>query len=249
MLEAFGNGTLFGERTGDGPIRVLWLHGWGRSHRDFSVAASLLASHGVASVALDLPGFGASPLPPVAGGARYYAELLRPVIGELSSAPLVLVGHSFGGRVAAVLGATPGVTLAGIVFTGAPLVRREGGGRSPWRYRVIRRLYGARLVSDAVIEKARRRYGSVDYNNASGLLRDILVATVNESYEPELARLTVPTAMVWGEGDHDVSLASAERAARLLSSRPTVQVVANCGHLVPTTQPASLVSAVLEMVA
>jgi len=95
------------------------------------------------------------------------------------------------------------------------------------------------------MESARQRYGSVDYRNASGILRDVLVATVNESYEPELARITVPTAMVWGEGDHDVPLTSARRAAALLSTTPDITVVADCGHLVPTSAPAALAAAVV----
>jgi len=248
VLHAYGNGTLFGERTGDGPVRVIWLHGWGRSHRDFSTAASLLASHGIASVALDFPGFGASPLPPVAGGARYYAELLVPVLRELSDEPLILVGHSFGGRVAAVVAAMQQVGLAGVVFTGAPLVKRQGGRRSPLRYRVVRSLHRLGMVPSSVMESARQRYGSADYRQASGLLRDILVATVNESYEAELSRISLPTTMIWGAEDTDVPVESAERAANLLPTRPPIQVLPACGHLVPTSKPEALVDAVLGMV-
>jgi len=57
---------------------VLWLHGWARRGEDFRAVALELAQRGVASVALDLPGFGASPVPGLAGGARHYAELILP---------------------------------------------------------------------------------------------------------------------------------------------------------------------------
>jgi hypothetical protein len=53
--------------------------------------------------------------------------------------------------------------------------------------------------------------------------------------------------MVWGEGDHDVPLTSARRAAALLSTTPDITVVADCGHLVPTSRPEALVDAVLGM--
>ena len=82
MLQAYGDGTIFGTPYGEGPVRVLWLHGWARQGQDFAVAAGLLAEHGVASVALDLPGFGASPAPSTAVGARGYAELIVPVLVE-----------------------------------------------------------------------------------------------------------------------------------------------------------------------
>jgi len=100
VLRAYGDGNLFGELYGEGPIRVVWLHGWARRGEDFSASAAQLASEGVGSVAFDLPGFGSSPLPTVAGGARTYADLLIRALREISDEPLTLVGHSFGGRIA-----------------------------------------------------------------------------------------------------------------------------------------------------
>ena len=102
VLQAFANGSLVGHAHGEGPVEVVWLHGWGRSGADFDASAARL---GHASLALDLPGFGGSSPPDHAGGARLYADLLRPVLAGLGR-PVVLVGHSFGGRVATVLAAT-----------------------------------------------------------------------------------------------------------------------------------------------
>ena len=101
MLRAYGDGRMFGEPYGEGPVRVVWLHGWARRSQDFTDSAQIVARAGHASVAIDLPGFGVSPEPDVVGGARHYAELLLPTIRGLGSDPIVMVGHSFGGRVAA----------------------------------------------------------------------------------------------------------------------------------------------------
>ncbi len=90
---------MFAEAIGVGSPRVLALHGWGRRGSDFS---SSLASIG--ALAMDLPGFGATPPPATPIGAREYAELLIPVLDEFSEPP-VLVVHSFGGRVAVCLAA------------------------------------------------------------------------------------------------------------------------------------------------
>ena len=106
MLRAYGEGNIFGQAYGDGPVQVVWLHGWGRSSADFEAAAELLAHDAIASVALDLPGFGASPLPEAPGGAALYADLVAPALTQLGSGPVVLVGHSFGGKVATILAAT-----------------------------------------------------------------------------------------------------------------------------------------------
>ena len=101
-------------------------------------------------------------------------------------------------------------------------------------------------MSDERMESARQRFGSTDYRNASGILRDVLVAMVNESYEPELAQLRAPVLMVWGSNDVDVPIEVAERASALISSPHTLRVVAGVGHLLPTEAPRELASVVRE---
>jgi pimeloyl-ACP methyl ester carboxylesterase len=249
MLQAYGDGTLFGEKYGEGPVRVVFLHGWDRSGKDFAACATELAGMDVASVALDLPGFGASPLPLIPGGARLYGELLVPALEELSSGPLVVVGHSFGGRIAAVLGAYHPTLVRGLVLTGAPLVRAITTVKSPLRYRVVRSLYAKGMVREKRMERARHRYGSADYRNCEGLLRSILVATVNESYEKELARITVPVSLVWGDDDRAVPMQTAARAAALLNCPHTFRSVAFIGHFLPVQSPHELVVSILELLA
>ncbi len=248
MLRAFGQGTIFGEAYGDGPTRVLWLHGWQRSGADFASVAAAAAREGIASVALDLPGFGASPLPPEAGGAALYARLLAPVLAEVGDAPLVLVGHSFGGRVATVLAATNPEGVRAVVLTGVPLLRVTPTRSSPAAYRLVRALHRRGVVSEARMEAARQKYGSRDYRNCTGLLREVLVTSVNETYEGELARVTAPVTLLWGREDREVPVAVAEAARALLVRSPRVdlEVVAGAGHLLPVERPDAVVRAVRD---
>jgi len=166
------------------------------------------------------------------------------VLADISAGPLVLVGHSFGGRVATVVAATQSERVRALVLTGVPLVRRESPHRSPLAYRMVRALRRRGLISDARMEVARQKYGSTDYRRATGLLRDIVVASVNESYEVELSRIGVPVALVWGENDHEVPVEVARRALALLSNSAdaTLDVVLDTGHFVPTERPAALVA-------
>ncbi|HEU5113637.1 MAG TPA: alpha/beta hydrolase, partial [Acidimicrobiia bacterium] len=98
-LRALSDGALFAEAYGDGPPRVLALHGWGRRGSDF---APSLADFDALSV--DLPGFGATPPPETVLGAEGYARLVASVLDEFE-APPVVIGHSFGGRIAVCLAA------------------------------------------------------------------------------------------------------------------------------------------------
>ena len=246
VLQAYGDGNLFGEPYGEGPPRVVWLHGWQRSGRDFVASASMLAERGVASVALDLPGFGASPAPAEAGGARHYAELVEPAVSAIGDGPVLLVGHSFGGTVATVLAARRPDLVSGLVLTGAPLLRRGATKRAPRSYRTARWLHRHGLISAQRIEASRQRHGSSDYRNARGVMREVLVISVNESYTDELAQVASPVTMLWGENDLEVPVAIAREAGALLSSPPSLQVLAGVGHMVPTDAPEELARSVVE---
>jgi pimeloyl-ACP methyl ester carboxylesterase len=244
VLQAFGDGTIFGTPYGEGPVRVVWLHGWARQGQDFAAAAALLAERGVASLALDLPGFGASPAPATARGARQYAELVAPVLADLGGAPFVLVGHSFGGRIACVIAAKHSELVDHLVLTGVPLIRR-GHSRAPGAFRLLRWMHRRGLVSEARMESARQKYGSTDYRNAHGVMRDVLVANVNESYEDELERISAPVTLLWGERDEVTPEDVATRASVVLRATHTLVSLPGVGHLLPTEAPADLATTVL----
>jgi len=247
VLRAYGDGTLFGEPYGQGPVRVIWLHGWGRRAQDFAAAANDVALEGIASVALDLPGFGSSPAPSTAGGARAYADMVLPALREIGDGPFVLVGHSFGGTVACVLAANHPELVRALVLTGAPLLRSPSTKSSSRVYRVLRWLHAHRIVSDEKMEAARQRYGSRDYRSAIGVMRDVLVISVNESYEDELSRLEVPVTFLWGDADREVPLDVATRASALLTTMHTLQSIHGVGHLVPADAPGELAKVVSEL--
>ena len=239
MLTAFANGRLFGVAHGSGRPSVLALHGWGRSSADFHAALQ-----GLDAIALDLPGFGATPAPPEVWGSGDYASAVAAVIDDMS-APVVVLGHSFGGRVAVHLAAARTDEVEGLVLSGVPLVRPPGSVPRPPApaYRAGRALHRRGLLPDRLMESLRRRYGSADYTKASGVMRGVHVRVVNETYEAELAAVKCPVELVWGDDDAEVPLAVAEAAAALLA-HATVHVVPGAGHLTPLTAPDALRGAV-----
>lgn len=246
MLRTFVDGRLFGDRTGDGPPAVLALHGWARSHRDFDAVLAPPGGPALDAVAVDLPGFGATPPPDGVWGSADYARCVAELVDELVAdlaAPVVVVGHSFGGRVAVRLAAARPELVHGLVLTGVPLVRLAPPARPARRFRVVRALHRAGLVGEARMEAARRRFGSADYAAAQGIMRQVFVHTVGESYEADLDALACPVHLVWGDDDTTVPLAVAEAvAARVASADLTV--CPGAGHLVPLTAPGTLRSVV-----
>lgn len=229
VLSTFLGGKLYGERYGGGTPRVLALHGWCRDRSDF---ASLL--NGLDAVAIDLPGFGLSPIPPEPWGSTDYAMYLAPLLEDFL-APVV-VGHSFGGRVALQLAALFPGAIRSVVLTGVPLLRpRNAPSRSPL-YRSLRGANRLGLLSDPAMEKVRSRFGSTDYRRAEGVMREVLVRVVNESYELQLRDVRCPVDLVWGELDTAVPVAVAQRVISLIPNS-TLTVCAGADHITCLLRP------------
>jgi pimeloyl-ACP methyl ester carboxylesterase len=260
MLRSFAEGTVFGELWGADPPRVLALHGWRRTHDDFAGVLGPASSSGAApSLGLDLPGFGATPPPQEAWGSAEYAQLVAGVLAELDGdptppgspgpgsggqGPFVVIGHSFGGRVAVHLAAQRPELVRALVLTGVPLVRLHSqSARAPARYRAVRALRRANLVPESMLERARQRYGSADYLAAEGVMRQVLVRLTNEDYAEQIATIRCPVELVWADNDTEAPLGVGEAvAARIRGSKLTV--CPGAGHMTPLTVPDVLRKAV-----
>lgn len=250
MLRSFAAGTIFGASFGVEPPRVVALHGWGRSHRDFDAVLAPSGSVALDAVALDLPGFGATPPPPIPWDSTDYATAILPILEEIDR-PALLVGHSHGGRVALRLADMAPALVAGLVLIGAPVLRPPSR-RPRATYRALRWLNRVGVYSDDRLEALRRRQGSDDYRAATGVMRDTLVTVVSESFEGELARLSVPTRLVWGAQDTAVPVALAAQAYELITKGKTgrdvaLEIIPDVGHLVPSQAPDSVRRAIEEL--
>ncbi len=234
-LTSFQRGTVFATRHGDGNApRVLALHGWGRDRSDFDAVLA-----GTDGYAVDLPGFGHSPPPEEPWTARDYSErVVAPIVAEFPG-PVVVVAHSYGGRVAVHLAAAHPELVRALVLVAVPLLRPAVRARPRLRYRALRALHRIGLLPDAAMERARRRHGSADYRSASPLMRQVLVHAVNESYETQLAAVACPAELLWGEDDTAVPVAVAEQARELLPGAE-LTVVPGAGHLLPVTHPGAV---------
>jgi pimeloyl-ACP methyl ester carboxylesterase len=245
-LRSFLDGRVFGELAdGPGPL-VVALHGWGRDHREFTTLLS-----GLPHLLVDLPGFGVSPPPPGCWGSADYAACLAAVLDRHTAGrPAVLIGHSFGGRVAVCLAAgRPGLVRA-MVLCGVPLLRARRAGKISFGYRLAANAHQIGLISDRRFGEMRRAHGSDDYNAASGIMQRILVRVVGESYEAQLGAVRCPVALLWGADDRAVPPSMAGRAAGLLTAGVTVDVVEGAGHDVHLQAPGRLramVDEVLQM--
>jgi pimeloyl-ACP methyl ester carboxylesterase len=194
--------------------------------------------HDLPALAPDLPGFGASPSPGSVIGADGYADIVAQILDDFDEPP-VLIGHSFGGRVAVCLAARMPERVGPLVLTGVPLLRKENAKKPALSYRLIRGLHKFGVVSSDRMELERQKRGSADYRAVTGVMREILVKVVHESYESQLSQVRSPVVMLWGSNDSVIPVTIAEEAA-LLVENADLEVLDGVGHHVPTEAPDAL---------
>jgi pimeloyl-ACP methyl ester carboxylesterase len=241
VLTSLADGAIVAERFGDGPIDVIALHGWGRTGKDF---APILG--GMNALAVHLPGFGPAPEPPEAWAPSDYATWLAQGIDP--KRPPVIVGHSFGGRVAVRLAANHPTLVKSLVLTGVPFGKRQPGKKPPMRLRVAKSLLAMGLVTTSRVDMLRKKYGSADYNAAQGVMREVLVKAVNEDYFDDLARIPHQVDLVWGERDVPAPVVLAHKADGVLP-HSTLTVVGGSSHLLDQQLGDALAQAISAAVA
>ncbi|MFP4322203.1 MAG: alpha/beta fold hydrolase [Anaerolineales bacterium] len=227
-------GLMLGvNRIGQGPP-VVFLHGWGAEIMTVFPAAQQLSMQGFTCHTLDLPGFGASAMPPEPWGVPQYAEFVRAYLRAEDLTRVRLVGHSFGGRISLVFAAEYPemveqmvlVNSAGVRLPPSPRLRAYYAGR-----RVLLsllRVPGLRRWEPAARAWMRQRFGSADYQDA-GPLVETFKRVVNQDLRNYARRVQAPTLLIWGELDEDTPLEIARILERTIPDAGLV-VWAGAGH-------------------
>lgn len=206
------------EVTGEGSPLIL-MHGWGCNHSTVrSIAATAAQTHTVYNI--DFPGFGNSEEPPEVWGVENYTRLVEELIRKEKLINPVLIGHSFGGRVAILLASRNAVDKVVLVDAAGIKPKRSlkyylkvysfKAGKKFWQ------LMLGKEKAQEKIDRIRAKRGSSDYADASPMMRAILSKVVNEDLTDKLYLIKCPTLLIWGENDTATPLSDAKLMNKLI---------------------------------
>ncbi|QGY46847.1 alpha/beta fold hydrolase [Maribellus comscasis] len=219
------------KKTGEGAT-VLLLHGWGCDLKIFErVQNELEKKFQVYSI--DFPGFGESDPPKEIWGVEEYTQFIESFIKTENIKNPILIGHSFGGRVSILFSSrnkTEKVILVG--SAGVKPKRKLKYYFKVYTYKTIKKivlLLFSSQKANAILENYRKKNGSSDYQNANGIIRDILVKVVNEDLKHVMPKMKSPTLLIWGENDTETSVSDAKIMEKLIPDAGLV-VLKNSGH-------------------
>lgn len=216
---------------------VILMHGWGCTTETVeSIRARLAGQHRVLTV--DLPGHGLSSEPSqLPDGQPWGVDEFTQMIEELARQEGVdnpiLIGHSYGGRIAIVYASRNPVAKMVLVDSAGVKPRR------PLSYyikvysfklsKLITRLLLGREKAEKRIEAMRAKRGSADYRAASPMMRRVMARSVNQDLCHLMPLIKAPTLLMWGELDTATPLSDAKKMERLIPGAGLVTLT-GCGH-------------------
>ena len=241
-----------GSVEGSGEPVVLWPSLFS-DHRLYRQVIGLLGAQW-RTVAVDGPGFGQSS--PPAGDVQpgVHAAAVVDLLDELGIEKAVIAGCSWGGQVAAHMGAHAPERTRAVLMMNTPLAPSLGGHRMQvlgtrwlgstafWGKGVARS-----MIAAATKQKHPERvgefvsaFGSFDRSAATATVRTVL--TRSPGLVDVLPRLRVPATILMGAQDALYPVDAAIPLARL-APEATIEVVPDCGHLAPIEAPEAVVAA------
>jgi pimeloyl-ACP methyl ester carboxylesterase len=253
---------------GSGPP-LLFVHGWSANWQSWLLnIPAFMATH--RCVALDLPGFGHSPMPSDPVSIHGYAETADALCDELGIKSVSVIGNSMGGFIGAELALAFPTRVERLVLVSAAGLSIEQ--LRPGPALAIARLVDAGLpyasrFETPVVRRARLRRAAMQFvarypeKLSPALAQELVMSTgkpgfvpalralMGYSFRERLGEIEIPVLIVWGREDMLVPVADAEAYARLIGSNARVVIFDDTGHVPMIERPSRFNHLVAEFLA
>lgn len=199
-------------------MKIVLLHGWGH---DKEIWKDFRNSLGLDTITFDLPGFGDERLLSENWGVADYADWVQEKLAGLKN--VILLGHSFGGKVAAEIASKNPKWLKGLILSGSPSLRRPS-------LKTNFKLKIAKIAKKLKVNKIVKYNPNQEYREAlSKGLGQIYKNAVNYDQTGSLKKIRVPTLLIWGSDDRDVPISIAYEMKKLVPNS-SLKIIENTGH-------------------
>ena len=179
---------------------IVLLHGWGQNIEMMKPIGDAFSKNFRITI-LDLPGFGESSEPTYDWTIDDYALMLSEFIKKLKIKKPIIMGHSFGGRLAMAYSYNNPISKL-VIFAGPCTVENEN---PSLKTRVLKKLYSINALKK-IGDTMKNYIGSRDYKAASPMMKKILVNTVSKDLTSYARQIEEPTLLIWGDNDTEAKL-------------------------------------------
>lgn len=232
---------------------ILLLHGWGStmSGERYKEAVNLLENSGFVVFCPDMPGFGTSNFKKEELFFDDYVQFVREFIKKHKIKKVILVGHSFGGRVAIRFTALYPQYVTKLILTGAsgiphplPSIKKKLAFIATKIVKPVFSIPPFSFFYSLLRKLVYYSIGEMDYYKA-GKLSKTFKNVYQENILPDLVKIHVPTLLVWGENDTIIPVSDGIYMHDHIKKSKLV-VVPTATHKLPYEYPSLFVKEIVD---
>lgn len=201
------------------PILVI-LHGWNQSSSHWDMIIQMLEKD-FSVITFDLPGFRNEPLEDKNWTIPDYANWVTSKLENIQGDKIIL-GHSFGGRIASYIASNRPKWLTGLILNGAPCIYRPS-------LMIKTKILLAKVLKMLNLKKIFVAKNNELVNADNNGLGKVFRNAVSFDQTKILSQISVPTLLIWGEYDSIVPLRIAKEIQTLIPNSK-LSVIDQVGH-------------------
>lgn len=196
---------------GQGNKKIIFLHGWQANGKSFLPLIPYLYKKYKIFLP-DLPGFGKSKFNSKLESSFDYAEEVVKWIKSKKIKNVYLTGHSFGGKVAAIIAQKEPQIVKRLILIAPSGIKNK---KLSVLYK-IKAIIPKRIVS-ILSPFLKRHLASRDYKEAGKLL-PLFKNLVKEDMQKTFSGIKVPTLIIWGKDDKELNKENGKKIKKLIKN-------------------------------
>lgn len=196
---------------------IVFLHGWGGNVDSFINAYNYF-SHFYPTLVLDFYGFGDSSKADSWFSLDDYVLQVDKLLNFLNLKKIIIIGHSFGGRVAIKLSSKKRE------YSIERLILVDSAGIKPRfslkrflkekNYKIKKYLVKKNILNANCLTNS----GSIDYKIMEENKKGVFVRIIKENLEKSAKNIVIPTLIIWGNNDKETPIYMAKKLRKLIKN-------------------------------
>ncbi len=183
---------------------LIILHGWG-SNKEVMISSFENHLKEFRHIYIDMPGFGKSSNNIILH-TQDYANIIEIFLQDISAQKDIIIGHSFGGKVATLLNPKLLVLLS------------SAGIKEPKPLSIRTKIAIFKLLKPFGIASIYKLFASKDVKGMNKEMYETFKNVVDEDFTPHFQSFPNPTLIFWGKDDTATPLSSGEKIASLIQN-------------------------------
>ncbi|MFH1233923.1 MAG: alpha/beta hydrolase [Patescibacteria group bacterium] len=214
--------------------QLLILPGWDGTKKTWQDFINI-AQKDYQVICLELPCFGNEPCPDKVWGVEDYADFVAQKIKSLNLIKPALLGHSFGGQVAAYLAANNPELISQLILSGPAILRHVDNFKRfilGFIANLSKYFFQLPLLRQFEIKAKMILYklaDSPDYNDTSGIKREIFKKVIRQDITDQLNKINLPVLIIWGSKDSYAPLKAGKKLVKLIKNAK-LKIIPNGRH-------------------